>query len=93
MDCRGPRLVTLCNELADLTVGQTKALVLQLCGRHFDMDYVPVEDRKLKLLEKWLTSDSNATWSKLVNALKAPALELHALAEIIRTKHCPLHQI
>ena len=84
-----PELAVLCNELAFLPIATVKALVLQLCGRVFDdVDLAPVQERRLKLLQCWLRTDSEPSWAKLVAALKAPALEQIALAESIRSKYC-----
>ena len=85
-----PELAVLCNELASLPIATVKALVLQLCGRVFDdVDLALVQERRLKLLQCWLRTDSEPSWAKLVTALKAPALEQIALAESIRSKYCP----
>lgn len=83
---------TVLNELADLPIGKTKELVVQLgvplsvCD---DVDYRPVEERRLKLLGGWLKTSENTTWSLLVNALNTPVVKEHELAENIRAKYCP----
>ena len=85
-----PELADLCNELADVSLGQVKKLVVQL-GVHSskcdDVDYYPVPERKPQLLGMWLREDIHATWSKLVNALKNPAVGEHTLAVNIQAKY------
>ena len=79
-----PNLADLSNELANLSIGTLKELVVQL-GVHRrscdDVDYYPVQERRLKLLDAWLTVDESATWSKLIDALNKPAVKEHVLAE------------
>ena len=86
-----PKPADLCNELADVSLGQVKELVVQL-GVHSskcdDVDCYPVPERKSQLLGMWLRGDIHATWSKLVNALKNPAVGEHTLAVNIQAKHC-----
>ena len=87
-----PELADLCNELAEVSIGQLKKLVIQLglrSGKCDDVDYYPVPERKQKLLDAWLREDIHATWSSLVSALNNPAIGEHTLAEKIRAKHCP----
>ena len=84
---------SLLNELANLPIGTVKSLVVQLGvsrGECSDVDRVPVEEIRLKLLDCWLKVDKSATWSKLVNALKTPAVNEQSLAEKIRVKYCDL---
>ena len=85
-----PKLADLCNELANVSLGKVKELVVQL-GVHSskcdDVDSYPVPERKQKLLGEWLRGD--ATWRKLVDALKKPAVGEHALAKKIQVKYCP----
>ena len=87
-----PTLADLCNELADVSLGQVKKLVVQL-GVHpskcDDVDSYPVPERKQKLLDMWLRGDDHATWRKLVDALKKPAVGEHTLAGKIQVKYCP----
>ena len=65
-----------------------RVLVLQLCGRPFhDVDGAPVKEQRQRLLEHWLNTDVDATWNKLVNALKTPAVGQYALAERIRMEY------
>ena len=81
----------LVNELANLHIGTVKSLVVQLGvsrGECSNVDYVPVEERRQKLLDCWLKVDESATWSKLVHALKTPAVNEHSLAEKIRVTYC-----
>ena len=91
VDCRNtPKLSVLCNILAGLTISKTRGLVLQLCGNTFpDVDYAPVEERRLCFLENWLKIDTNPTWVKVVNALNTPAIRENAMAEKIRAEYCP----
>ena len=82
---------SLVNELAHLEIGTVKSLVVQLGvsrGECSDVDYDPVKERRQKLLDCWLKVDESATWSKLVDALKSPAVDEHSLAEKIRVKYC-----
>ena len=86
-----PKLADLSNELADVSLGQVKKLVVQLgvqSGKCNDVDYYPVPERKTQLLDMWLRGDIHATWSKLVNALKNPAVGEHTLALKIQAKYC-----
>ena len=48
---------------------------------------MPVEEQRQRLLEDWLNTDVDATWNKLVNALKTPAVGQYALAERIRMEY------
>ena len=91
----GKEFPSLVNELADLHIGKVKSLVVQLgvsLGECDNVDYVPVEERRQKLLGYWLKVDESATWSKLVDALKTPAVNQHSLAKKIREKYCASSQ-
>ena len=49
-----------------------------------------VQNCKFAMISFWLKSDDACSWKKLVDALKS--IGLHALAEGIRGKYCPLYQ-
>lgn len=91
-DCIGDKeFPSLLNELADLPIGKVKSLVVQLGvsrGECSNVDYVPVDERRQKLLDSWLKVDESATWTKLADALNTPAVSECELSAKIRQKYC-----
>ena len=46
------------------------------------------EQRMMKMLQKWLHTDPNASWEKIVRALCSPSVDYVRLSEMVRLKHC-----
>ena len=50
--------------------------------------YPPIE-HKVRLVEAWFRLESNPTWEKLVEALKAPLVQENNIAEAIEQRYIP----
>ena len=51
-----------------------------------EANFVDVEDRLRKVLQKWFNSNPNQTWKDVITALKIPALGEFKLAQEIEEK-------
>ena len=86
-----PKLSQLALALKDLTWSEVKAMAVQL-----EIDYSKLEqiqqqnselsDRLHSAMNSWLKSDPNASWAKIVRALKA--ISKNVLASELEQKYC-----
>ena len=88
--CR-PELSALQRALSELSWSEVKCMAIHLPEMKFvlltdiERDH-PVEERVLYAMKTWLDRDSQASWTKLVSALRA--ISKNTLALEIETKHC-----
>lgn len=86
-----PELKDMVNELEELSWEEFTALALQLDVKKATLDKIEedkrkAEGRKLEAMDRWLKQDVDASWEKIVDALKT--LKMNALAESVRAKYC-----
>ena len=86
-----PKLKQLAFELSSLTWGEVTSLAVQLgvefpTLRQIGQDNLEPSVRVLEALTKWLNNDEDASWKKLISALKS--INNNVLADILEKKYC-----
>ena len=86
-----PELRQLAHELSSLTWGDVTSMAVQL-GIEFPtlqqigQDHLEPSVRLLVAIENWLSNDRDASWRKVVSALKT--IKKTVLAESLEKKYC-----
>ena len=81
-----PELACLAQELNGLTWEELVEMAIQLGMDYKEVKKIEPADRRLNTMSIWLDSDSEASWQKVVKALRY--IKLHALAVQLEEKYC-----
>ena len=88
--CSPPDARVVIKALGKLTIGQTKDLAFRLGVELTDLDNIDSQfngtDRNTHYIKAWLTTDSEASWGKIVDTLKE--MNQNVLAANIASQHC-----
>ena len=91
MSDRKPQLRELALALNSLSWSEVKSTAVQLGMEYFrlqqiEQQSIAVTDRLLSAMDMWLNSDANATWARIIKALKD--IDKNVLAKEIEQKYC-----
>ena len=81
-----PELACLARELNGLTWEELVEMAVQLGMDFKEVKKIESTNRRLNTMSIWLDSDSEASWQKVVKALRY--IKLHALAQELEEKYC-----
>lgn len=86
-----PELNQLACELTSLTWGEVTSLAVELgvefsTLRQIGQDHLELRVRVLAAMTEWLNSDQDASWKKLISALKT--INKNVLADCLEKKYC-----
>ena len=81
-----PELACLARELNGLTWEELVEMAVQLGMDFKEVKKIEPANRRLNTMSIWLDSDSEASWQKVVKALRY--IKLHGLAIQLEEKYC-----